>query len=161
MPKAVARTARPRRVRKVGPPAQMGLRSRVQADADRLKPPPPGRALARRLVKEVERLEAELAAARAEAVALATTAERDPLTGVLNRRGFERELERSLAYVRRYGANAALVYLDLDAFKPVNDRHGHAAGDTVLKTAAAALVGNVRASDLVARIGDDEFVVLL
>ena len=63
----------------------------------------------------------------------------DPLTETLNRRGFERELKRSLAYVKRYGATAALIYLDLDDFKPVNDRHGHAAGDAVLKAIAAAL----------------------
>jgi diguanylate cyclase (GGDEF)-like protein len=122
---------------------------------------PRGRPLARRLAEEVARLEAELVAARAEVAALAATAERDPLTDVLNRRGFERELERSLAYVSRYDASAALVYIDLDAFKPVNDRHGHAAGDAVLRSAAAALVRNVRASDLVARLGGDEFVVLL
>ena len=85
----------------------------------------------------------------------------DPLTETLNRRGFERELTRSLAYVKRYGASAALIYLDLDGFKPVNDRHGHAAGDAVLKAVAAALVRHVRASDVVARIGGDEFVVLL
>jgi diguanylate cyclase (GGDEF)-like protein len=92
---------------------------------------------------------------------LETHAERDPLTGVLNRRGFARELTRAAAYVRRYGGNAALIYLDLDRFKPVNDRNGHAAGDAVLKAVAAALTGSVRASDAVARIGGDEFAVLL
>ena len=80
---------------------------------------------------------------------------------MLNRRGFERELKRSLAYVKRYGTSAALVYIDLDGFKPVNDRHGHGAGDAVLKAIAAALVRNVRASDVVARLGGDEFAVLL
>jgi diguanylate cyclase (GGDEF)-like protein len=79
----------------------------------------------------------------------------------MNRRGFERELTRARSYVQRYGGNAALVYLDLDGFKPVNDRHGHAAGDAVLKAVAAALVAAVRASDTVARIGGDEFAVLL
>ena len=53
---------------------------------------------------------------------------------------------------------AALIYLDLDGFKPVNDRHGHAAGDAVLKAIAAALIRKVRTSDIVARIGGDEFV---
>jgi diguanylate cyclase (GGDEF)-like protein len=79
----------------------------------------------------------------------------------MNRRGFERELARASSYLQRYGGSAALVYLDLDGFKPVNDRHGHAAGDAVLKAVAAALLIAVRASDMVARIGGDEFAVLL
>ena len=114
-----------------------------------------------RLAAEVARLEAELAAMGARVAELETRAESDPLTGVMNRRGFERELKRAGAYVRRYGGNAALVYLDLDGFKPVNDRHGHAAGDAILKAVAATLVGSVRASDTVARIGGDEFAALL
>jgi diguanylate cyclase (GGDEF)-like protein len=114
-----------------------------------------------RLAAEVARLEAELAIMRERVAELETRAESDPLTGVMNRRGFERELKRASAYVRRYGGNAALIYLDLDGFKPVNDRHGHAAGDAVLKAVAAVLVGSVRASDAVARIGGDEFATLL
>jgi diguanylate cyclase (GGDEF)-like protein len=98
---------------------------------------------------------------RARIAELETHAERDALTGIFNRRGFERELRRAAAHLRRYGGNAALVYLDLDRFKPVNDRHGHAAGDAVLKAVAAALLGTVRASDTVARIGGDEFAVFL
>jgi diguanylate cyclase (GGDEF)-like protein len=116
---------------------------------------------AMRLAAEVDRLERELVAARAEMAALAARADTDPLTDRLNRRGFERELKRSLAYVKRYGASAALIYLDLDDFKPVNDRHGHAAGDAVLKAVAMVLDRQVRASDLVARLGGDEFGVLL
>src|SRR5882672_2325592 len=114
-----------------------------------------------RLAAEVARLEAELAAIRARVAELETHAERDPLTAVLNRRGFERELKRASAYLGRYGGSAALVYLDLDGFKPVNDRHGHAAGDAILQAVAAALVGAVRASDSVGRLGGDEFAVLL
>ena len=114
-----------------------------------------------RLAAEVARLEAELAAMRARIAELETHAESDPLTAIFNRRGFERELRRAAAHVRRYGGNAALIYLDLDGFKPVNDRHGHAAGDAVLKAVAAALLGAVRASDTVARMGGDEFAVLL
>ena len=114
-----------------------------------------------RLAAEVARLEAELAAMRSRIAELETHAERDPLTAVMNRRGFERELARASSYLQRYGGSAALVYLDLDGFKPVNDRHGHAAGDAVLEAVAAALVIAVRASDMVARIGGDEFAVLL
>jgi diguanylate cyclase (GGDEF)-like protein len=122
---------------------------------------PRARAVAARLAAEVERLAAELQASRAHITELEARVDVDPLTETLNRRGFERELKRSLAYVKRYGVSAALVYLDLDEFKPVNDRHGHAAGDAVLKAIASALTRHVRASDVVARIGGDEFVVLL
>jgi diguanylate cyclase (GGDEF)-like protein len=114
-----------------------------------------------RLAAEVERLAAQLAQSRAKVSDLEAKIETDPLTELLNRRGFERELKRSLAYLKRYGGSAALLFIDLDGFKPVNDRHGHAAGDAVLKAVAAALIRNVRASDVVARHGGDEFVVLL
>ena len=114
-----------------------------------------------RLAAEVDALAAQLEASRARIADLEARVDIDPLTDVLNRRGFERELKRSLAYVKRYGTSAALIYVDLDGFKPVNDRHGHAAGDAVLKAVAAALLRHVRASDVVARIGGDEFAVLL
>jgi len=123
------------------------------------KPRP--RSVAVRLAGEVERLAAELELFRARIAELEARVDIDPLTETLNRRGFERELTRSLAYVKRYEASAALIYIDLDRFKPVNDRFGHAAGDAVLKAIAAALLQQVRASDLVARLGGDEFVVLL
>jgi diguanylate cyclase (GGDEF)-like protein len=122
---------------------------------------PRTRSVAVRLAGEVERLAAELELFRARIAELEARVDIDPLTETLNRRGFERELTRSLAYVKRYEASAALIYIDLDRFKPVNDRHGHAAGDAVLKAIAAALLQQVRASDVVARIGGDEFVVLL
>ena len=114
-----------------------------------------------RLAAEVDALAAQLQDSRARILDLEARVDVDPLTDVLNRRGFERELKRSLAYVKRYGTSAALIYIDLDGFKPVNDRHGHGAGDAVLKAIAAALLRNVRASDVVARIGGDEFAVLL
>jgi diguanylate cyclase (GGDEF)-like protein len=113
------------------------------------------------LAAQVDHLEAELAAARAKVAELEAKADIDPLLDIFNRRGFERELTRALAYVKRYGTQTALVYLDLDGFKPVNDAHGHAAGDAVLRTVAATLVRNVRASDTVARLGGDEFAILL
>ena len=88
------------------------------------------------LLAELARLEGELAAARSRMLELEATADIDTVTGIFNRRGFDRELARSLAYVKRYGTRAALFYIDLDGFKPVNDRHGHAAGDAVLKAIA-------------------------
>lgn len=113
-------------------------------------------------------LRAELAAARAESARLRAElsravelADRDPLTGLYNRRAFERELSRTIASCRRYGMGAALLYLDLDGFKAVNDRRGHAAGDEVLKIVAEVLLSGVRQSDTVARLGGDEFGILL
>jgi diguanylate cyclase (GGDEF)-like protein len=113
------------------------------------------------LTAEVARLSAELEQSRARIADLEARIDIDPLTGLTNRRGFERELKRAVAYVKRYGTSAAVIFLDLDEFKPVNDRHGHGAGDAILKAVAAALVRHVRASDVVARIGGDEFVTLL
>ena len=121
----------------------------------------PSRAIGMRLAAEVDALAAQLEDSRARILDLEARVDVDPLTDTLNRRGFERELKRSLAYVKRYGTSAALVYVDLDSFKPVNDRHGHGAGDAVLKAVAATLLRNVRASDVVARIGGDEFLILL
>ena len=121
----------------------------------------PARAAGIELAEEVVRLERELANARAQVAALAAFAQIDPLTDILNRRGLERELKRSLAHVKRYGVSAALVYLDLDGFKRVNDRYGHAAGDVVLKAVAMVLDRHSRESDVVARVGGDEFVLLL
>ncbi len=85
----------------------------------------------------------------------------DPLTGVLNRRGFEAELARALADGRRHGEHGALIYLDLDGFKEVNDTLGHAAGDAILRKFASLLTDNVRSSDRVGRLGGDEFAILI
>jgi len=114
-----------------------------------------------RLAREVDRLKRELELARAEVRRLETLANEDPLCAVLNRRGFDRALRQAAAHVARYGTPAALIAFDLDGFKRVNDTHGHREGDHVLKAVAAALTQNVRASDLVARTGGDEFAVLL
>lgn len=113
------------------------------------------------LLAEVEALKAELASVHARVKELEATAEVDPLVEALNRRGFDRELARCLAYLQRYGGTAALLFVDLDGFKPVNDSFGHAAGDMMLKAIAATLQRNVRGSDVVARLGGDEFGVLL
>jgi diguanylate cyclase (GGDEF)-like protein/PAS domain S-box-containing protein len=92
---------------------------------------------------------------------LQALAEREPLTGLWNRRRFEQELARQLARCRRFGDRATLVVLDVDCLKQVNDTHGHKAGDAVIRHVARALEARVRASDAVARIGGDEFAVLL
>ena len=105
------------------------------------------------LLAEIERLKAELLEAKWQIAELEARADVDPLTDILNRRGFDRELLRSLAYVKRYGAPATLVLIDLDGFKAVNDSHGHATGDALLKAVARQLVSRVRASDIVARLG--------
>jgi diguanylate cyclase (GGDEF)-like protein len=110
---------------------------------------------------EVERLAAELTDLRAHASFLESLAQEDPLTGLLNRRGLFRELARAIAHRARYGTPVALLVADLDAFKGINDRHGHRAGDEALVHVAKLLRNNVRASDTVGRLGGDEFAVLL
>jgi diguanylate cyclase (GGDEF)-like protein len=85
----------------------------------------------------------------------------DPLTGVLNRRGFTEATERELARARRYGRPFVLAYVDVRGLKAVNDTHGHLAGDAVIKEAARLLRGSARADDVVGRIGGDELALLL
>jgi diguanylate cyclase (GGDEF)-like protein/PAS domain S-box-containing protein len=88
-------------------------------------------------------------------------ADHDSLTGLYNRRRFESELERMVAEAARYERRAALLVLDLDGFKEVNDHHGHSAGDEVIAKVGALLAGLVRDSDIVARLGGDEFGVII
>jgi diguanylate cyclase (GGDEF)-like protein len=88
-------------------------------------------------------------------------ATRDPLTGLANRRLFEETLTREIARQRRKGTPLALALVDLDGFKHVNDTRGHAGGDEVLRSVGQTIVDRVRASDLPARIGGDEFAVVL
>ena len=94
-----------------------------------------------------------------EATRLLQMTQRDALTGLLNRAGFEEHLERCLQ--EGSGATLALLYIDLDHFKPVNDRHGHTVGDQVLQLFAQRIRGLVRPTDAVARLGGDEFAVVL
>jgi diguanylate cyclase (GGDEF)-like protein len=143
--------------------ARLGRPVRRKAAEQVPEPPPkkPASSVSKRLAAEVDRLQAELAAARAQMAELEAIADVDVLLNILNRRSFERELRRSAAYVRRYGTAAALIYLDLDHFKMVNDRFGHAVGDNMLQAVAKTLQRTVRESDVVARLGGDEFGVLL
>jgi diguanylate cyclase (GGDEF)-like protein len=112
-------------------------------------------------LRTVRRLQAELARALQRIEELTETTERDFLLGIVNRRGFARELNRSIDYIKRYEAAGALILLDVDRLKPINDVFGHAAGDQVLQAVAAALTEQVRSSDVVGRLGGDEFGVVL
>nr|WP_239522605.1 diguanylate cyclase [Geodermatophilus sabuli] len=85
----------------------------------------------------------------------------DPLTGVANRRRWDAELDTACDRARAEGSAVAVLLVDLDHFKAVNDRHGHAGGDTALRAVAALLAGRVRGDDLVARLGGDELGVLM
>ena len=109
----------------------------------------------------LRKLRARLADALKRIAELEASADTDFLLDIPNRRGFEREFHRAIAYIQRYQASGALIVLDVDRLKPINDAFGHAAGDQVLKAIAAALVRQVRSSDVVGRLGGDEFAVLL
>jgi diguanylate cyclase (GGDEF)-like protein len=114
-----------------------------------------------RLMAENRRLRDELRRAAKQVADLEELADKDSLTPVLNRRAFLREMSRMAAFVERYDGLCSLLYFDLDGMKEINDGRGHRAGDAALAHVAAALVGNLRASDLVGRLGGDEFGVLL
>ena len=109
----------------------------------------------------IRRLRAQLAQAQARIDELQASADTDFLLEIPNRRGFERELNRSIAYIQRYHASGALIVLDVDRLKPINDNFGHAAGDQVLKAIVGELLSHVRASDVIGRLGGDEFALLL
>jgi diguanylate cyclase (GGDEF)-like protein len=86
---------------------------------------------------------------------------RDPLTGVHNRRYFHSRLEAEVSYARRHNKRLACLILDLDFFKAINDKHGHAAGDVVLSEVAKTIAKCVRTEDVVSRFGGEEFALLL
>ena len=110
---------------------------------------------------EIRRLKMQLTKANARIEALQAAAETDFLLGIPNRRGFERELGRAISYIQRYQASGALIVLDVDRLKPINDNFGHAAGDEVLKAIVAMLSRQIRTSDMIGRLGGDEFALLL
>lgn len=113
------------------------------------------------LMAEVERLRKEADDIRVRLETASRTADQDTLLPVLNRRAFVREVSRFIGFAERYGTPASLVYFDLDNFKAINDAHGHAAGDAVLRHIADVVLKQVRDTDIVARIGGDEFGIVL
>lgn len=108
----------------------------------------------RQIAEQMVELERSRAALREEAT-------HDPLTGLANRRLFYDRLQQAIRHAHRYGGKVGILYVDLDRFKDINDRHGHHIGDAVLMEVAQQLLDCVRESDSVARLGGDEFVVLL
>jgi diguanylate cyclase (GGDEF)-like protein len=113
------------------------------------------------LESEVERLRGEIAHLEQQVAQLDRLAHEDALVALPNRRGFMRALEKLIARVQRYGDSAALLFVDIDGLKMINDSFGHPAGDDALIRVSELLQGGIRGSDCVARIGGDEFAILL
>jgi len=122
---------------------------------------PAVRAALTALMSEVDQLKRDRDRLAKRVRNLEDLADTDPLVSVFNRRAFVRELARVMSFAERYNVMASLVFFDLNGFKEINDRYGHAAGDAVLRQVGAVLVGNVRESDVVGRVGGDEFAVIL
>lgn len=114
-----------------------------------------------RLVAERDRLRDDLGKARHRIAALERLADEDALTPVANRRAFVRQLTRMIAFTHRYGVPASVVYFDVNNMKHINDEHGHPAGDAALRHVATVLRDNIRSSDVVGRLGGDEFGLIL
>ncbi len=113
------------------------------------------------LIAENQKLQAEIAALHVEIERLETLADTDTLTPLYNRRAFVRSMDRAIMRHARYGTTAAVVYLDIDGMKSINDDYGHQSGDAVLLYLARYFLKSVRSTDIVARLGGDEFAMLL
>jgi diguanylate cyclase (GGDEF)-like protein len=122
---------------------------------------PNARAALMQLMAEVSRLRDELARNRGRIDHLEKLADQDSLLPIYNRRAFVRELTRVISMTERYGQRSSIIFLDVDGLKKINDRHGHGAGDVALLSVADRLLLNVRESDIVGRLGGDEFGVIL
>jgi diguanylate cyclase (GGDEF)-like protein len=115
------------------------------------------RAALTQLMEEVASLRQDLKEAKSQLKELSALANTDPLLGVLNRRAFVAELNRTYALVDRYDLPAALAFFDVDKMKSINDAYGHAGGDKALVHIANVLSENTRQTDILARLGGDEF----
>jgi diguanylate cyclase (GGDEF)-like protein len=113
------------------------------------------------LLKEISRLELTLQRTEARLEELLRSADQDILLPVLNRRALMREVGRFIAFAKRYGSQSSLLYLDINGFKAINDSHGHSAGDLVLRQFCEFLAEKIRGSDVLARVGGDEFAIIL
>ena len=113
------------------------------------------------LMAEVSRLREELERAQKRVGYLEELADQDTLTPVFNRRAFVRELTRMMSFAERYGMVGSVVYFDVNGMKEINDGYGHGAGDAALAHVARTMLAQLRESDVVGRLGGDEFGVIL
>ena len=113
------------------------------------------------LLQELKRLQSEIDQGKRRIDHLERLADQDTLIPVANRRAFVREMSRIMAYSQRYDVPSGVLYFDLNGMKEINDAYGHAAGDAALRTLANVFIENVRQSDVVGRLGGDEFGVIL
>lgn len=113
------------------------------------------------LMQEVESLRREIERNKDRMAELEKLADSDTLSPVANRRAFVRELSRVMSYAERYQVETSILFVDVNDLKTINDVHGHAAGDTALVHVAEILRANIRGSDMVGRLGGDEYAVIL
>jgi diguanylate cyclase (GGDEF)-like protein len=113
------------------------------------------------LIAEIDSLRLDVDQLKLSLAAAEASADHDGLVPVYNRRAFMREVSKVLSLVKRHEIEASLIYFDLNNFKELNDAHGHAAGDAVLRGVGEVLIRQTRETDIVGRIGGDEFAVVL
>ncbi len=114
-----------------------------------------------RLVEENQAMSEEITRLRLRVLELEQAADTDPLIPIYNRRAFIREVSRAQTVMQRYDLLSSVIFMDLDGFKAINDRYGHAIGDQLLQKIGEVLKVGVRDCDMVARLGGDEFGILL
>ena len=113
------------------------------------------------LLAEVENMRHELEIAHRRISELERLADQDSLIEISNRRAFVREMTRMISYSDRYGINSSLIFLDMNDLKGINDTHGHKAGDEALVHLAKTMISSLRDSDIIGRLGGDEFGIIL